>query len=358
MRFHKFSTTVYSLSFLLILLFTSGCNNQSDNNFGELSGQFPIADTLSGTEILQNQLGILHTSLVDSLFICITDSDTFFQIYNIEEKLISSFGQKGRGPNEFILPPLIEDVILRKNKTMLLLNDQINKQLLLVNLNKSIANGKLIINKRYKLPQTLFGLKHIFGMEDEFIGVYDSRNEIGPKGKTGACHYFPNMDSVSTASLFNVNLEPFRIVPAMNVNARLADFSANKKKMVVVMKRSPKIEILNFSDTLSLERYSSAPHTDIDTLNTFKLEAYQSKELTLYYQYLQITDQYIYLLYSGYQENRSKEQKIRVIDWNGNKIAQYQIPDKYDLSSFEVDEAKEEFYGSSYANDAIYKFNY
>ncbi len=127
--------------------------------------------------------------------------------------------------------------------------------------------------------------------------------------------------------------------------------------MATVLVRSPKMELFEIGSTTPIRYLLGSDPPD----DRFRLEEYQDGEVTDYYKYMQVTNESIYLLYSGYKKNEEQEQKeqfIRVLNWQGSPKAQYLIPEKYELSTFVVDEEHNVLYGSSYNNDSIYTFKY
>lgn len=323
---------------------------------GQLVNKFPPPTELEGTRILEKEHAIVYLNQIDSLIVVSTERDTIFHIYDKNENYITGFGQKGRGPNEFVRAPVIEDIIKQDNIVKAFAYDGIRKELVTINMTTSIDSSKLIVEKRLSLPIELRGAFDFFHINNKtLLGIYDDRFNKQLDERRGGYYYYPKLDTFKTFPLFNLKIRPYEIMPAMNINARMPAVSPDRGKLAVIMMHYPGLEIFDIKSH-SLTRYLLDPNPPRDT---FDLKAFKKGEVTEYYPFIYSTNSYIYLLYTGHTASDYKyETKIQIMDWNGNPHAQYLIPAKYALSMFVVDEKNQHFYGLSYPNDAIYKFDY
>jgi hypothetical protein len=174
----------------------------------------------------------------------------------------------------------------------------------------------------------------------------------------GGFYYYPGSDKVETFPLYNLEIESEEsnnVIPAMNLNSRVSAISPDRSKFATVMMHYPGLEIFNVGSKTA-DRYLLDPKPPSVT---FDLVSYNLNEILAYYTFLDATNNYIYLQYSGVNDRSSvHETRIQVMDWNGNPQAQYVIPAKYSLAMFTVDEKNKRFYGVSHINDAIYQFDY
>lgn len=341
---------------IILLLLMSGCGR--NNKKFKLIRAFPQPVKLKGEQVFEDEKGILVISQIDSLIIISTMQDTLIHIYDKKENLIARLGIRGRGPGEFNTPPFIRDAI-KVDSTIKIFyhNNQLNTYVS-INVTASLDSNKVIIGKIYKLPGQLVGTTRAFYIDSSTIaGMYDDQFYQQLDGRRGGFYYYTKSDTFETFSLYNLKIKPLEVLPATNVNARTSAISPDHSKLAFVMSNSPKLEIFQVGSTKP-HRFllDSNPPKDIFDLKTFK-----ERENIEYYRYVDVTNNYIYLLYSGFRHNERDEAhqtRIQVLDWEGNPQAQYLIPAKYNLVTFIVDEKNKMFYGVSYINDAIYKFDF
>lgn len=340
------------LLFLINLLLLASCI--SDNKNTNQNFQQPVR--LEGKRIFMKEFSLVQVANIDSLIVISTDKDTLFHIYDKNEKYLAGLGVKGRGPGEFMQIPAIEDIEKTKLGFKFLVNDEIRKSLISIDLTASLDSDQLVIENRYTLPNELRGaLDFMYGNEDTFIGVYDDRFDKQLDKKRGGFYYNAKTDTFHTFPLNNLEIQPYEMISATNINARMPAISPTGSKVAIIMLHFPQLSILDVGSfaTNSYLLDSNPPEV------TFDLEAFKKGEVIEYYRYIDVTNNYIYLLYSGNRiKNDAGETRIQVIDWQGNPSNQYLIPAKYKLSMFVVDEKNKQFYGLSYPNDAIYRFDY
>ncbi|MCC5905548.1 MAG: hypothetical protein JJU13_05045 [Balneolaceae bacterium] len=268
---------------------------------------------------------------------------------------ISSFGNKGRGPGEFTFPPIIQDVKL-EGITTVLVHHQMGAELLSIDFTSSIEQNDLVISDRSELPGDLRTVANIFYMPNGgWAGIYDDRGDqtLGLEKRVG---FYADAGSseLKVFPLYNLEIEPFDRSSEMNLNARFPVISPDRTKIAVIMRSYPKLEIFEAGSKTPTRFILDEPPGD-----RFDLEDYRSGNHIHFYNYMDATDDYIYLLYSGYKAyEEGRDQKIRIMDWEGNPITQYLIPGEYELTTFDVDEENRQIYGSSYSNDAVYRFEY
>lgn len=335
-----------------IVLLITGCKKNGNEFNGYLIDDFPEPIELKGTTILEQELNILYVSFADTLLMSIANRDTLFHLYDKTLNHVSSFGLKGRGPGEFVMPPIIQDVILKQNSTIGLIYDQFRKELIQVNLTSSIERNELVIDDIIEVPRDLWGVKKVFShSQDEFIGVYDDRDEQRLDGQKGGFYYYTKNDSIKIFEMYNLKVEPYETLAEMNVNATVQSISPNRNKMAVAKVAFPGLEIFE----IGRETPTRFLFDNTSPVTRFDLEDYHTNNFIEYFTHIYTTDNNIYLLYSGSKRNEpGTNQKIKVLDWNGNPKAQYLISPEYDLGWFVVDEGGGKIYGSSYRNDAVY----
>jgi hypothetical protein len=334
----------------------STCTTDKKESLNQIITGFPPAVTLNGTKAFQQEFGIYYLKSIDSLIVISTGQDTLFHIYNTSGKQIYSFGEVGKGPKEFAEATLIYDAN-KENGTINLFAD--NPDLLKsskINLNKSKEMDGIVVDAEYEFPAELRGIDNVYYInEDTLAGIYSDNFYKKLDGKWGGFYYYPKTKKLETFSLLNLTLEPYELMPAINLNSRLSSLAPNRKKMAVVNVHAPVLEVIEIGAKQPIKYYLGFKPSTF----TYNLDDFKNDKVTQYYTFVATTNKYIYLLYANHAYTTEKmEAKIQVIDWDGNPKAEYVIPKEYDLGMFTVDENDSVIYGLSYSNDSIYTFNF
>lgn len=356
MRYKK-----YTLFILCALLFSTCTTKKSDFN-GQLIDEFPEPIVLEGSHILQDQMGLAYMEHIDSLLILSKLQDPLINVYRDENyNHIADFGRTGRGPNEFTTPPFVRHYLKEGDETNIFAYNQSLLKWLKIDLEASMEANEIILNKAFDFPAELRGAGQIFYVNDTMImGVYDDHFYKKLDGLRGGFYYYPETGEVETFPLYNLSIEPNEpdnVMPATNFNARTSSISPDRSKFATVMVNFPGLEIFGVGSD-SPTRYLLDADPPPATLD---LKTYKQGEFIQYYNYIETTNNYIYLLKTGILDKNwdsAYQTRIQVIDWKGNPQAQYIIPDKYSIAMFVVDEKNERFYGISHINDAAYIFDY
>lgn len=335
---------------LLISLLIFSCDHKKEEFNGELIIDFPDPNELEGEKIFEGEFGIATISLKDSLLVLTTNRDTIFHVYDNNQNFISSFGNQGMGPGEFERPPFIKDIWKEGEEVKALIYDNINT--IVINISESIRENEVVITEEFELPSEIrHPIVDVFYIgNNQYIGMYDDRHHQRIDNKRGGFYYDRQTDKMETFQLVNLEIQPHEIMAAINVNSRTARLSPDREKFVLALLHSPILEIFDVGSN-SAKRFLLDTHPPE---NKFDLHEFNEREIKEFNRNIFVTNSFIYLLYSG----NGNGQKIKVIDWNGNPEAQYSLPDGYDLNWLVTDEINESFYGLSWNNDTIYKFDF
>lgn len=293
---------------------------------------------------------------VDSLMIISTGRDTLFHIYNKSGKQIYSFGKVGKGPKEFMDATLIYDANEKDDTISLFAYDSNLLKYSKINLNKSKETNGIVVDAEYEFPVELRGINDVYYInEDTLAGIYSDNFYKKLDGKWGGFYYYPKSKKFETFTLLNLTIEPYELMPSINLNSRLSSLAPNRRKIAVVNVHTPILEIIKIGSKQPKKYYLGfKPST-----YTYNLKDFKNDEVTQYYTFVATTNKSIYLLYANHAYSTEKRvAKIQVIDWEGNPKAEYLIPKEYGLGMFTVDEKDSVIYGLSYSNDSIYKFNF
>lgn len=344
-----------NIAILVLFLIIFGCTSSDQNSDDSLIENFPSSLKLEGEQILEEEVGIVQLSKVDSFFIVSKEQEPFFHIYDDEMEYITAFGSQGKGPREFVRSPIIEDIFRQNQDIYLLINDEMQKELISINFTKSLRERNLVIGDRYDLPSKLDGALDFFYLnESKIVGIYDDRFHQKLDKARGGFYYNFGGNNFETFPLLNLRIEPFEVMAETNINARIPVLSPDREKMAIGMIHFPRLTIYDIESESSEFFLLDQNLPD----KTFNLQAFQEGNVVEYIRHLYATDRGIYLLYSGQKANKDNQQGIiKVINWNGTPELEFQTAEKYRLSMFLVDESSETIYGVSYTNDAIYKFD-
>jgi len=100
------------LSIVIFQLLLYACNNRKPKV--TLVSEFPKEEHLKGIpikNIMIQSKGNVNLLSIDSFLVIQKREEKYFQIYNTNNyELLSEFGTKGRGPNEFIFPELLNQI--------------------------------------------------------------------------------------------------------------------------------------------------------------------------------------------------------------------------------------------------------
>ncbi len=191
-----------------ILLLVVSCIPSERGNI-KLIKKFPKEKYLSGEliKLEKNPLLVNDFIVVDSLIIAESayiENDTIFSVYNKNTfRYLNSFGQKGRGPKEFLEenPIITGQYKMRNNDICIWLGDLFSYKL--VNITKSIKENKTVIERVISLPKSVgTGGDNVFVFEnDDLLGTpFDSqRGRIfyysAQTGEVKWVEYFPKVNN-------------------------------------------------------------------------------------------------------------------------------------------------------------------
>lgn len=350
------------LTVLICLIVMVSCGKQKKSVSGNFGSGFPAPVKLKGTRIFKNEIGITSFLKVDSFFVVTSGQKRFIHVYNRQHQLIARFGRIGKGPGEFLRAPRFKDFV-STDSTIYLFHLEYNRlKYLKIDLLASIRANKTVVDTVYKLPQKLMSATSMYYINNSMLaGYYSDTYYKLIDGKRGLFYYNLNTKKLKTFPQYMVNIRnekkigPADMMPYVNINARATDISPNRAHLAVVLFSYPRLKIFNVGSTKGTHYLlDSAP------VGGLSLDRFEHRDLTIYYRGLVATNKNIYLLYSGakMKNQSSSPKRIQVVSWQGQPEAQYIIPAKYKLATLSVDEKNNCFYGVSFLNDAIYKFNY
>lgn len=345
---------------LTLLLFLS-CS-KSDHNFNPtIVTEFGTPMELQGIQLFEDVLAKASFTMIDSLILFSTMGDDIFQVYDLDENHISSFGRQGRGPGEYTQQPFFEDVnsFTKNRHDHILFYDASNNMIgVELDITASIQENEVVITKEFKLPETFsHAYVSLFHIDSEtYLGMYGDQYFQQFDGQEGGWYYSPADTSVTTFSMYNLSVEPFDAIPESNLNIRNLSVSPDRSKFATALKYAPIVEIFDMHSTEPLQiQVTDKP---FPPAAPFTPDDYYENNLIEYFKFIYTSNEHIYLLYTGkgYSESGNK-QFLKMIDWEGNPVQQYSIPAEYNINWFQVDVENDQLYGLSWNNDALYRFD-
>jgi len=349
---------------LFCVFFLISCGRDYDNTWYVID-EFSPPIELQGKSILKNEFGVLLITSAHSYIITSTIRDTLFHVYDENLNFLGGFGQEGQGPHEFPHIGLIRDGIKHNGSIIVFGIDPARYKNYGIDLISTLESDELVVSHKYELAWDLHGAYLSFYVdENTVIGTYRDHFHQRLDGKYGLFYYYPETDSIEIYPLYNLDIysndgQPVNDPSAiMNINSHASALSPDRSKFAVQLMYTPRLEVYTIGDPHPLRLLLQPVKLDED----FELESFHQGNITKYYNDIQASDDYIYLLYSGHTEADDEihelEKTIQVIDWEGNPVRQFLIPAQYDITLFTVNEGNGYFYGLSHTTDKIYKFDF
>jgi hypothetical protein len=337
-----------STLFLVILILCS-CRNKPPTEKKIVDFQVPVE--LKGERILQDYFELATIQNFDDVIILTAAMDNFFHVFNKRGKHITSFGQKGRGPGEFVKAPFLTDIYKQNSTTYGVVYDEVLQKAVTIDLTASISEEELIVQNRLDLPSKLHksSIFNVFYIkEKQYAGMLEDRFYHQINRKRNGFYYDAQKDKLTILPLQNLKIKPNKKFPEVNLNNREARLSPDRSKLAFAMMYYPMVEIFEVGSDKPVQYLLDNPPE-----GPFKLSAYKENKLTKYFLGLYVSNKYLYVLGS-----KKNDQEIFVMDWNGNPVNKYLIPDQYDLNWITVDEKNKLIYGISYDQGGVFKFDY
>ncbi len=349
---------------LFCVFFLISCGRDYDDTWNVI-GEFPPPIELQGERILKNEFGILNVYSAYSYIITSTIRDTLFHIYDENMKYLGGFGKQGQGPFEFPQIGLIRDAIKHRESIIVCAIDPARHNNYGIDLLSTLESGEVVVAHEYELPWDLHGAYLSFYVdENTVIGTYRDHFYQRLDGNFGLFYNFQETDSIEIYPLYKLDIysndgQPVNDPSAiMNINSHASAISPDRSKFAVQLMYTPRLEVftIGYPHPSRFLLKAKPPKEDFD------LESIRQFTAPKYYNEIQATDNFIYLLYSGHSEADDEiyqlEKIVQVIDWDGNPHNQFLIPAQYDITLFTVDEENGYFYGLSHTTDTIYRFEY
>ncbi len=297
----------YKLFIVAALLITtiSSCKQKEKH---DIVGPFPVEKTLTGEVIpaFNSDIGILGIKQAGEYVICdMWKQDYFFNVYDVENRLVGKLCRRGNGPNEFLSPAYYGQYdsegiwILERDRGIFFK----------VNLQKSLAQGKTVIEENFDLSMyPELQPRNIFYVHDELL--------FGTNDNT-SCATF-TLNPKTSEIKFNPQVLEFPISSKTHqISQSMATLRPDMKRVATSFFSLPQIDIYSSAG----KRLKTIFYKEVIEPTTFDV----SQELRDYYIQIFSTDEYIYALYEEPLYDETFDNYIQVFDWDGSPVASLKV---------------------------------
>lgn len=307
-----------TLYYIFFVLFCCSCRNNASKQQGVTIINEESVEKVRVDEMrFDNLLCINKAHIMDSLLLLIDRCDTcIFHVYNMnQDSIISSFGQNGQGPDDFIYPLFLNNV---NGMDSITCYDTGLKTLKIMDKNECISSHSVKIVSRSMPPQLLSSPD----LSQERFGY------IGCTDTGGEGLYFKYMESEDT--LIWVNYPPsIQDLKGIAGNGSRITCNDSMQRVAISMRYYNRLFLYdcdgNILREVQMGKDEITPQID------FKHKHVKRESILCSFD-IQSTDSYIYVL-SFYQPEMDVHKpdltsKIFVFDWDLNYIKTYLLPHK------------------------------
>lgn len=352
---------IQALSILstLFFLFIYSCTPDNSGDMIRIA-DFPEPMPLEGERLLDDEMGLFSVHAFRDTLLITRQASPYFKAYDANLNLLADFGEQGGGPGEFENLPFLFDLnTFEENSAIAIDYHRGSRNLTGIDISKSITQNETSVLFNHTLPAELTPTINVYSTQDQskLLGIYDDRLEQQLDERRGAYLLDPNSEDYELIQLHNLEITPYDIMAETNLNANFTAINQQRNQAVIVSRFYPLLEIIDLESGNVVQQIK----TEKNPPNTkFNLDSFNSDELTSYYQYVNTTSEYIYLLYNGFEEhkmNEPQQRNIQILSWTGEPIARYTIPEEYDIQLFTVDESARRILAVSHTRDALFTFD-
>lgn len=343
----------HTFAYLLMIIFLSNCtiSEKSKPTPVEFSSTQEIEwDTLKELPIDEIPSNIM---IEDSLLIVANkEGEHLFQIYCKNSlELLKSFGNKGRGPDEFTTPELTEQVIHEEDKPYHLVYDWNTNKITFINFQDYISDT-IVVSENRELASSFRGGDMVYYSDSLIIMAAKleedkGRFKIEKDNKIQTIDYLPklyfdvhenNRHSVYVNASSTVNPNKHKFVATANLLGQYDFFDMQGNHLHST--------VINWDD--SLEKSSSS-------------ESILNSPIMHYGWVLQSTDDLIFADYTQVSNlGEFSNSEIHILNWIGEALVR--LKTNKVVSSIAIDEQDQAIYGIAYDKESfsfsIVKFNY
>ena len=339
--------------FAVLLLFSC---QQEKKDVKTIAKEYAVAKK----QILSTKYNTHNVSILDSYVlvknIYIKDRPLFSLYANDKGDFthLLDFGKDGNGPNEFESGVYYtRQFVIENNQVKFWVYEKNRKRYSQINLTKSIEEKKTVIDNVVKIRS---GIKFadLFYVNDKVVGNVSNLS----KSQKQLLFYNFKKDTIIKSVDFNFTVENpnkkdahFTLGEFNGIYLNSLRYQAKQGKLVSAMLSLKELNVFNINGALvaSLNK---------EPLRIKKVDEFL-KEEKIYFADMQLTDNFIYTLYSGETETNYYEKAspvtIKIYDWNCNLKAT--IPLKESINFISVDEKNKFLVGVSITQEKVMQYD-
>lgn len=320
---------------IIILLILVGCSTSSNNFF---KGDFT---SLKNCENIVNfkteefdfsMIGIDKFVIVDTFIITqnSSNSDFLMSIYGLNSKThIANIIGRGHGRDEYLSINITDDYIVKNGEVKLWIVPNIDNELILLDISKSVTNNLLTIEKKYNLKNKKIGQIISWDLKkanDSILYGVKVRKSI-----PSFIHYDYSKDTIlSEIDLTNNNMN--------------GDISLLSGTTIISDDETKFVNMMLYFDQLNLYDYQSKKGESFSLkkspIDYFTLLGSQN-ERHCYYSDIALIDDFIIIAYSSNAKNNYCDQ-LHIYNWNGVLVNILKVNEPFLYSK--IDKIKKDIY--------------
>jgi hypothetical protein len=326
----------FSLLFILLL---SSCGFNSDL-FTENSvnvKNFKQEKRLMGTVLIDNEYGHFNIAYVEKYLVLFsTKREHFFNVYSTNGDSLGNFGIKGRGPNDLINIRWCG----QSYGANMWINDVSNMRLCAIDIEQSLSKKECIIHTVKK--STNYAINS-FIWNDSLLICEQMKDD----------NFYLIKTNYNTQKTSEEKLYKYPSPHLFSTYKSICRMKPDGSKMVFAMQSINMVNILDLENNSRKSLIIVPPMINLNSI----IDENTGLEKRTYYADMEVTNDYIYMLYMNQEYDESyeveKEMEIHVFDWHGNPFCKY-IVTEY-IIAMAVDEKNGCIYGLS-QNEMIYVY--
>ena len=335
------------LTFCIVILysFVASCKRTTEVSY-YFSDDVQVIELttndLTSTLLIDDLVGISNIEVVDTLIVLISpNNDTLFTIFDFSGKHLSSFGQKGQGPNDLLnCRPTGQKEKVNEN-LFIWINDISNSSLKKINLSKSVSESRLVIeDNAATYPMSI----NVFKISDS-ITLCESMT----RNNFSLIEY----NHVSRKEISNSNIYLNPIENSFSFYKSIWRINKNKDIIIGAMHSINQLNLWNLGTGNKKSLIIEKPYLTHQVVNKKT-----GLENTTFFCDLEVTENYIYALYMDQDYNQSyevpKEMTVFILDWNLSLLKSLTL--KEYILDIAVDPNNKKLYGIC-EDDKIYVYD-
>lgn len=327
---NKISKLLSSILVCFLLFFCK--NEQKIKGNYSIEKNFPINIELNGIPIpeFDVEIGLFDIKKAGKYIITTKrKQDYFFTIFSSDYNKITDICSRGNGPNEFLAPIYLGQYEIANEETKIWILDRVKKRFVLINIDKTIADNSLVIDKQYDLSLIAeMDTRNLFYINDSLL--------IGSSDYEECKVLLYNLNNNKTTLLENLLEFPKRIMEStFYLSQNCMALKPDKAAFVSAFYSMPEIDLYKISG----ERYSTIFYKEL--LMPKQIINKDPGISRSYFKDIYTTDNHFYLLSTESKTEEEHDYYVLVFDWNGKAIAKLRISAS---DSFFIDDETRKIY--------------